>query len=120
MATRKTLQNNLRNDWVEILTTLLTERGEQVLRVKSNEIAIPTTDSENNEEFIVLTVKVPTGSRDGELYDGYEMADDYRIKLEKDKEKAIKKATEKERKIARDKKNREHQTKLKQEREERG
>lgn len=61
-----------------------------VVRVKSNEIAIPVVGCEGNEDWIVVTVKVPTGANKGtEPYDGYEMAQDYEMKVE---EKARKKA----------------------------
>ena len=53
------------------------EAGEEVLITKSNEIAIPTLDSEGNEAYMVITFKVPTGSRDGEAYDGHAEAKDY-------------------------------------------
>ena len=117
MSTRKLLQNELRGKWLLMLSNLLESQGEQVLRVKSNEIAIPTTDSENNEEFIVITVKIPTGTRNGELYDGFEMADDYQLKLIANSEKAKERQIKKERKIEQDKKRREHQKKLKEKKE---
>ena len=81
--------------------------GEDVLRVGSNEIAIPCLDEENNEKYIVLTVKVPTGSRDGDAYDGYSMAEDWEIKCKNKEETAKKKAEAKAKKIEKDKKMRE-------------
>lgn len=48
--------------------------------VGSNELAIPVVDAEGNEKWVVLTIKVPTGSRDGDAYDGYAMAEDYQLK----------------------------------------
>ena len=54
--------------------------GEEVLRVGSNEIALPVVDTDGNEKWMVLTFKVPTGSRDGDAYDGYSMAEDYQMK----------------------------------------
>jgi hypothetical protein len=53
-------------------------------------------DTDGNEKWIVLTVKVPTGSRDGDAYDGYAMAEDYRMRQA---DKAAK-AAERERKTA--------------------
>ena len=73
--TKKQLHEALRNKFLTHFAELLTNEGEEVLRTKSNEIAIPTLDEEGNEEFIVITFKVPTGSRDdGEAYDGYGVA----------------------------------------------
>jgi len=81
---------------------------DEVLRVKSNEIAIPVVGCEGNEDYIVITVKVPTGANKGtEPYDGYELAQDYEMKLAEKKEKAKRKEKEKAKKIAKDKEIRE-------------
>lgn len=98
----KATNEALRAQYVEILAQLLDGNGEEVLRVKSNELAIPCVDRDGEDNYVVITVKVPTGSRDGEPYDGYGEAESYaincRVKAEKDKEKAEAKA----KKIARD------------------
>lgn len=79
-----------------------------VLRVKSNEIAIPVVGCEGNEDYIVITVKVPTGANKGlEPYDGFEMAKDYEMKLEEKADKAKRKEKDKAKKIAKDKEIRE-------------
>ena len=44
--------------------------GEEVLRVGSNETGSPVVDSEGEERWLVWLSKVPTGSRDGDAYDG--------------------------------------------------
>ena len=116
--TKKQLHEALRNKFLTHFTELLTNEGEEVLRTKSNEISIPTLDEEGNEEFVVITFKVPTGSRDdGEAYDGYGMAQQYTEKCEEAKAKKAKAEAEKERKIARDKAQREARAKAKAERE---
>jgi hypothetical protein len=102
---------------MEAVAKLLSEQGEEVLRTNSNEIAIPTLDEEGNEEFLVLVFKVPTGSRDGDAYDGYSMAEDYAMKVREKAEKAEKDKAKKEAKIARDKAMREQKAKAKAERE---
>lgn len=108
MATsNKALNDKLRERYIEIISKTLAEQDEEVLRTGSNEIAFPCVDDEGNDKFIVLTVKVPTGSRDGEGYDGYSMAEDYAIKCKNKAESAAKKEAEKQKKIARDKKARE-------------
>lgn len=113
----KALNDKLREDYLAILSKYFTEQGEQVLRTNSNEIALPCVDSEQNEKFIVLTVKVPTGSRDGDPYDGYSMAEDYEMKCSQKKETAEKKAVEKKKKMERDAKMRAKQLELKEKRE---
>ena len=96
--TAKVLNDEVRAQYLLRVSECLSTEDE-VLVVGSNELAIPVVDSEGNEKWIVLTVKVPTGSRDGDAYDGYAMAEDYQLKLAN---KATK-AAEKERKAAADK-----------------
>lgn len=118
MAKTKTqLHEGIRTKFMEAIIKVLTEQGEEVLRTNSNEIAIPTLDEEGNEEFLVLVFKVPTGSRDGDAYDGYSMAEDYAMKVREKAEKAEKDKAKKEAKIARDKAMREQKAKAKAERE---
>lgn len=72
---------------------------EEVLRVKSNEIAFPVVGCEDNEDFIVVTVKVPTGANKGtEPYDGYAMAEEYDRKEKEKKAKKLAKEKEKAKK----------------------
>lgn len=114
--TKKTLHEGIRNKFMKMVADWLAEQGEEVLRTKSNEIAIPTVDEDNNDEWCVITFKVPTGSRDdGEAYDGYGMAEQYTEHEAEKAEKAAKAKAEKERKIARDKAQREAKAKAKAE-----
>ena len=117
MATKKQLHEELRNKFLTALIEWLTEKGEEVLRTGSNEVAIPCVDEEGNDEYMVITLKVPTGSRDGDAYDGYSMAEDYAIRVRTQTEKAEKAKADKEKKIARDKAMREQKAKAKAERE---
>ena len=97
--TRKQLDEEIKLRFLEGVKEHLENCGEEVLMVKSNEIALPVLDSEGEERWIVLTFKVPTGERGGDAYDGYSMAEDYQMKLA---EKAAKQA-EKEAKSAKNK-----------------
>ena len=117
MATtsKKSLHNALRAKYIERVSKFLADAGEEVLVTGSNEIALPCVDSEGNEEFIVITFKVPTGSRDGDAYDGYSMAEDFKIKSAEKAEKAKIAAEKKAKKIAHDKKMREEKAKAKAE-----
>ena len=119
MAKSKTqLHEGIRTKFMVMLTKFLEEQGEEVLRVKSNEVAIPTLDEEGNEEFLVLTFKVPTGSRDdGEAYDGYGVAEQYAESVAEKTEKAKAEAEKKAKKIARDKAQREQRARAKAEHE---
>lgn len=80
---------------------------EDVLRTGTGEIAFPVVDEEGEDNWVVITVKIPTGSRDGEVYDGYSMAEDYTMKTAAKEEKAKEAATKKAKKAERDAKARE-------------
>ena len=109
----KALNDKLREVYLQIVTDCLAEKDEQVLRTGSNEIALPCLDEEGNEKFVVVTIKVPTGSRDGDAYDGFSMAEEYEIKCRNKAEKAKENAEKKAKKIERDKKLREQKAKAK-------
>lgn len=109
--TAKVLNEEIKGRFLDGVSEHLTNAGEEVLRVGSNEIAIPVVDEDGNEKWLVLTFKVPTGSRDGDAYDGYAMAEDFKMKCE-DKER---KAKEKAEKAAKDKAKREAKAKEKAE-----
>ena len=100
----KQLCDNLRAQWFDIFKNFLEGQGDEVLQTASNEFAIPVVDAEGGEHFIVVTVKVPTGSRDGDAYDGYAVAQDYAMKCEERKAKVEEKARkDAERKAKKDK-----------------
>jgi CheY-like chemotaxis protein len=110
---QKQIDANLREKYVEIVSQLLEREGEEVLVIKSNEIALPVIDEQGNDSFVTLTIKVPTGSREGDAFDGYELAQDYKQKLEQKAIKAEKRAKEKAKKIERDKKLRAQKAEMK-------
>ena len=102
-VSRKIEREIIRKSFLEKVSQFLAESGEEVLIVKSNEIAIPVVGCEGNEDFLVLTFKVPTGANKGlEPYDGYALAEDYVHNLAEKEAKAKAKAEEKARKIERD------------------
>ena len=109
---RKAERELIRTRFLEMVSTFLYESGEEVLRVKSNEIAIPCVGCEGNEDFIVINFKVPTGANKGlEPYDGYAIAEDYVHNLAEKERKAEERKAEKARKIAKDKEIREAKAK---------
>lgn len=115
-STNKVLNDKLREKYLEILSEVLNDNGEEVLRTGSNEIALPCVDDEGNDKFVVLTVKIPIGSRDGDAYDGYSMAEEYAIKCKLKAETVAKKEAEKKKKIERDTKRRSQQAEMKSKR----
>ena len=112
---RKAERELIRKEYLEMVSKFLNHAGEEVLLVKSNEIAIPVVGCEGNEDFLVITFKVPTGANKGrEPYDGYEMAQDYAMKQKVKAEKAEDAAKKKAAKIERDAKLREEKKRLKE------
>ncbi len=100
---RKALREEVKAVYVADLAAYFEEKGEEVLQVKSNELAIPVVDAEGNEDFIVLTVRIPTGANKGtEPYDGYAMAQEYEMKQVEKAAKAKEAAEKKAAKIKRD------------------
>ena len=93
--TQKSLNDELRALWVQRVNDCLSQEDE-VLVVGANELAVPVVDTDGNEKWIGVSVKVPTGTREGDSYDGYAMAEDFRIRQKNKAEKAA----ERERKTA--------------------
>ena len=93
--TQKSLNDELRAMYMERIYGSLSLMDE-VLVVGTNELAVPVVDTDGNEKWIVVSVKVPTGTREGDSYDGYAMAEDFRIRQKNKAEKAA----ERERKTA--------------------
>lgn len=112
------LNNELKKFYLEKIRTLLEGLDEDVMQVKSNELAFPVVDSEGNEKSIVIVIKVPTGANKGtEPYDPYAMKEEFDLKEKEKKEKAEKLAKAKAEKIAKDKARREAEANLKTKRE---
>ena len=99
---RKALREGIKGKYFDLISEFLKAQDEEVLQTGSAEFAIPVLDAEQNEDWLVVTLKVPTGSREGDAYDGYAMAEDYRMKCDAKAEKARISAEKKAAKIERD------------------
>lgn len=98
----------LRKKYLDLLSDFLVNLDEEVMDTKSNQICFPVVGCEDNEYFLLVTVTIPTGANKGtEPYDGYEMARDYRMKLEEKERKRKEKEEQKKKKMERDKEIRE-------------
>ena len=117
---KKQLHEEIRGRFMKTVADFLTANDEVVLQVGSQEIALPCVDSEGNDEYLVITFKVPTGSRDGDAYDGYSMAEFYKSKREERARNAQEAEAKKAKKIAKDQKMREQRARAKAEREAKG
>lgn len=104
---KKQYREAVRVKYIEKVTAFLQAQDDEVLVVGSNELAIPVVREDGEEDYLVLTFKMPTGSRDGDGYDGYALAEDYAFKLEEKRKKAEAQAEAKAKKIAKDKAKRE-------------
>lgn len=104
---KKQFREAVRAKYMGMVGAFLLGQNEEVLQVGSNEFAIPCVREDGEEDYVVLTFKMPTGSRDGDGYDGYAMAEDYQFKLAEKAKKAEAAAEAKAKKIARDKATRE-------------
>lgn len=102
-VSKKMLNEEIKARYLEAVSAVFTSQELEVLRVGSAEIAIPVLDKNGDEEWLVVTLKVPTGSRDGEPYDGYALRDEYNAKQIEKAEKARLAAEKKAAKIAKDK-----------------
>lgn len=100
-VTEKVARDNARAMYVDQLMEYFYGEGEETLQTKSNEFCFPIVDELGIEQFLRVTVSVPTGTKD-EPYDGYALAKDYEMKVAQDREKAAAKEAEKAAKIARD------------------
>jgi hypothetical protein len=118
--TAKQIKEEIKAKYLEDLIFYFEEGDEDVLRVGSNEIAFPIVDENGDEHFLVVTLKIPTGTRDGDPYDGYGLAEDYQMKQEEKKRKAIEAQKKKEAKIERDKAYRQKVAEIKKAKEEKG
>lgn len=86
-------QSKVRQTYMEKVRQWLAADGEEILATATNELTLPCVDEKGEEMFLTLVFKIPKGSRDGDPYDGYEMAQDYeRCQAEKAKNRATAKA----------------------------
>lgn len=101
-VTQRIANANLRANYATMIMDLLANQNEDVGRVSAGVLNFPVVDENGNDSWIEITIKVPSGSRDGTPYDGYELREDYVIKQENAAERKAKADAAKAKKIARD------------------
>ena len=115
---QKALNDEIKAKYFDKIWNFLEELGEDIIKVKSNEIAFPIVDSEGGEKSVVIVIKVPTGANKGtEPYDPYAMGEEYELKERAKREKAEKLAKAKAEKIAKDIARREKEKEIRAKRE---
>ena len=107
----------IRTQFMGAVRSMFEASNYDVLITGSQEFCIPVVNDDKEEGYIVITFKVPKGSRDGTPYDGDAEAQDYAFKCAERDRKAKERAEAKAKKIERDKKMREEKAKAKAERE---
>ena len=101
------LGNELREVFAQVIESAL-GADYDVLRVPLSadstsdgfQLAIPTTDSEQNEKTVLVHISVPKGNRDGVPYDPYEENERYKENVAAKKDKEAKRAEKKAREEA--------------------
>ena len=91
MATKKAINDALREQYMTNLVEVLTAAGEEVLVTASNTVVIPVVDSEGYESYVRFVVSVPTGGKD-DYYDPYSEAEEYSRKQVEKEERAKERA----------------------------
>ena len=105
----------MRNKFMENVQTMIENQDYEVLETGSNEICVPIVNEDHEEGYLVITFKIPKGSRDGEPYDGYAVAQDFKMKCDEKARKVAEAQKKKAEKIERDRKAREEKAKLRAE-----
>lgn len=105
--TNAQLEAKLRNDFLDVVRESLEKYFEtDVLPVSASEVAIPAVDEEGNEKFVLVKVSIPRGTRDGnggyDPYDGYAVAEAYKMESEEKAQKKAEAEAKKKAKIAKD------------------
>ena len=115
MTTKFDLERNkLMETIAEHLSDIYNESYE-VLETASNQYCIPVVHKDGDEGYITITFSIPKGSRDGEPYDGYVMAEEFKRKCNERAQKIAEALRKKNEKIERDRKAREEKAKLRAE-----
>ena len=118
--TRKKENEKIRDSFIKDLMNFIESQDNEAIRIKNNEVAFPIVYENGDEAFIKIAVSIPSGSRDGDIFDAYSLAEEFQINEKKKAGIAKKKAEEKQKKIARDEKQREQNKLIKEKREKRG
>lgn len=82
----------------EVMELLQTHKEDITLQYKGNAFSVPRVLENGDEIYIQLAISIPTGTRDGDQFDGYKAHEDYLLdqeaKREAAEERAAKKAKE--------------------------
>ena len=85
--TRKQENEKMRNSFIKELMDFIESQGNEAIRIKNNEVAFPIVYENGDEAFMKIAVSIPSGSRDGDIFDAYSLAEEYVINEKKKKAK---------------------------------
>lgn len=106
MATSKrALENTARQKYMDMVKEFFTAQGEDVLQIESNTICFPIVLEDGTETWMRIPFQIPSNEHaknGGAEFDGYERAEDYRMKQEEKAEKAAVRAKQAEEKKKKD------------------
>ena len=95
--TKRQITDNMREKYIDMISSLLSDNGEQVLRVNKNAISCPIVFENGDEGFMKIVISFPRGSRlEGDEYNAFAEAEDYELHCKENEEKRA--AAEKKRK----------------------
>lgn len=97
----------MRNSFIKELMDFIESQGNEAIRIKNNEVAFPIVYENGDEAFMKIAVSIPSGSRDGDIFDAYSLAEEYVI-TRKRKKKSQRKKTRKSKRKLRETKNSEN------------
>lgn len=101
MAQKKVGEDS-RNEVVALIIEALKSADYEVLQVASASYAVPIVE-DGEEGALRIKIEIPKGARDGEGYDPFEVAQDYKFHQDEKRIKEQKRAEEKARKLAKKK-----------------
>lgn len=107
--------DTIRNTFMENVQEMIEQKEYEVLETGSNELCVPIVNADGDEAYLVITFKIPKGSRDGEAYDGYAMAEEFKMKCDEKARKVAEAQRKKAEKIEHDRKAREEKARIKAE-----
>lgn len=84
----------------ELMNLLQEQNGDDTLPYKGNAFSVPRTLENGDEIYVQVTVSIPTGTRDGKQFDGYEEHENYMLEQEEKRIAAEERAAEKAKQTA--------------------
>lgn len=112
--------NGIRNEILADVFNYLSEKYGDTVIVGTNALALAVVGDDGEEGWVKGVFSIPTGTRDGEEYDGYAEADNFELEQRTKREKKEEAQRKKEAKMQKDAEKRAAREKAKEEKEKEG